>query len=75
MLGAELRKAREAAGLTQEELAFQARVSRNYISLLELDQKSPTVQTLLRVAKAMGVRASALLARVEDEMQRRPARR
>ena len=65
MLGSEIRKARQKAGLTQEELAFRADVSRNYISLMELEQKSPTVQTLLKVADALGVKASQLIARVE----------
>ncbi|MGA3065261.1 MAG: helix-turn-helix transcriptional regulator [Tepidisphaeraceae bacterium] len=65
VLGAELRKARLAAGLTQEQLAFKAGVSRNYVSLLELDAKSPTVQTLTRICKAIHVKPSALLARSE----------
>lgn len=65
MLGEEIRKARIAAGLTQEELAFRAKVSRNYVSLLELDRKSPTLAVLLRLSKAMGVKASKLLARIE----------
>lgn len=65
MLGKELRKARIAAGLTQEELAFKADVSRNYVSLLELELKSPTLQMLLRICKALGVRASTIIARVE----------
>ncbi|WP_428306231.1 helix-turn-helix domain-containing protein [Lacipirellula sp.] len=65
MLGSAIRKARQKAGLTQEELAFRADVSRNYISLLELEQKSPTVQTLLKVANALGVKASQLVAQVE----------
>lgn len=64
-LGDELRKARLAAGMTQEQLAFEADVSRNYVSLLELGEKSPTVQTLLRICKALGVKASRLIARVE----------
>jgi transcriptional regulator with XRE-family HTH domain len=67
VLGAELRKARLAAQLTQEELAFRAGVSRNYISLLELDEKSPTVQTLFRVAKALNIRASKLIQNVENQ--------
>jgi transcriptional regulator with XRE-family HTH domain len=64
-LGEELRKSRLAAGLTQEELAFKADISRNYVSLLELGEKSPTVQILLRICKALGVRASTIIARVE----------
>jgi transcriptional regulator with XRE-family HTH domain len=65
MLGQELRKAREAAGLTQEELSFRAGVDRSYISLLEHDRKSPTVDTLLRLCNALGVSASRLIARIE----------
>lgn len=64
-LGDELRKARMAAGLTQEELAFKADISRNYVSLLELGEKSPTVQLFLRLCKALGVKGSTLIARIE----------
>lgn len=64
-LGEELRTARTGAGLTQEELAFRAGLDRAYISQLENDHKSPTVDTLVRLCTALGVRASVLLARVE----------
>lgn len=65
LLGEQLRKARLKAGLTQEELAFQADISRNYVSLLELNEKSPTVQTLLRICKALGVKPSNIIAKIE----------
>lgn len=64
-LGSELNKARLSAGLTQEELAFKADVSRNYISLLERDEKSPTVKLLLRICRALGTKASTIVARIE----------
>ncbi|VTT97972.1 xre family transcriptional regulator : Uncharacterized protein OS=Pseudomonas aeruginosa 148 GN=L999_07555 PE=4 SV=1: HTH_31 [Gemmataceae bacterium] len=64
-LGAELRRARTDAGLTQEEVARAAKLDRAYISLLENDRKSPTVDTLVRLCRALGVTASAVLARVE----------
>lgn len=66
MLGDELRKAREAAGLTQEKLAFAAGLDRTYISQLEHDKKSPTLDALFRLCKALGVRASEVIARVEQ---------
>jgi transcriptional regulator with XRE-family HTH domain len=75
VLGDELRKARIAAGLTQEDLAFRSKLSRNYVSLLELNEKSPTFDTLTRLCQALGVRASVLIAiveREEDKQQRRP---
>ena len=65
MLGRELQKSREAAGLTQEELAFLAKVDRTYISQLENDRKSPTVEVLLRLCHAMKTQASEIIARIE----------
>ena len=35
--------------------------------MLELNEKSPTVEVLLRIAKALGVKASALIAAIEDQ--------
>ena len=67
MLGEELRTARTEAGLTQEELAFEAEISRNYVSLLELNQKSPKVDVLFRVCEAMGISAAELIGRVEQK--------
>lgn len=65
MLGSELRKAREAAGMSQETLAFEAGVHRTYISLLERDLKSPTLKVLFRICRALDISASELVARVE----------
>jgi transcriptional regulator with XRE-family HTH domain len=70
MLGDEIRKVRLAANLTQEDLAFEAGISRNYVSLLELNQKSPTVDVLFRIARALGIRASNLIAAVEKNVTR-----
>ena len=64
-IGEEIRKARQEAGLTQEQLGFEAGISRQYVSLLELEQKSPTLDVLLRLCKAMGVSAGTIVKRVE----------
>ena len=65
MLGAELRKAREEAEMTQEELSFAAEIDRTYVSQLERNLKSPTVDTLFRICDALGIAASDLISRVE----------
>jgi transcriptional regulator with XRE-family HTH domain len=65
MLGEELRTARLAAGLTQEAPAVRAGLDRAYISLLEHDRKSPTLDTLFRLCKALGISAAGIVARVE----------
>lgn len=64
-LGDELRRARRAAGLTQEKLAVAAKVDRGYISELENDHQSPTVDMLYRLCAVLGVRPSELLTRFE----------
>ena len=66
MLGKELKRVREAAGLSQERLAFAAGVHRTYISLLERDKKSPTLNVLFRICKALKISAAELVARVEQ---------
>jgi transcriptional regulator with XRE-family HTH domain len=66
MLKDELRRARTDAGMTQEDLSFAAEVDRTYISELENGHKSPTVDLLFRICGALKIRASEMLARVED---------
>jgi transcriptional regulator with XRE-family HTH domain len=67
MLGDELRRRRKTAGFSQERLADKAGIDRTYVSLLERNVQSPTVDMLIRLCRTMGVRASEVLARVEDE--------
>ena len=68
MLGEELRKAREAAGLTQKALSFDAEIDRTCISQLENDKKSPTLETVFRLCDVLGIEASELISRVERSM-------
>jgi transcriptional regulator with XRE-family HTH domain len=75
VIGEEIRKARKAAGLSQEELGFRSKLSRNYVSMIELNQSSPTVDTLIRMCHAMGVRASKLIAKIDRGAQPRQSRR
>ena len=70
MLGDELRKTRCRAGLSQEELALRAGISREYVSILERNKKSPTVATLVRVCKALGVPAWQVMRKVESHSGR-----
>ncbi|MAT38596.1 MAG: transcriptional regulator [Ectothiorhodospiraceae bacterium] len=70
MIGDELRKARQAKEMSQEELAHRAKISRNYVSLLELGQKSPTVDMLMRICAALGISAGELLLKVEGKKRR-----
>jgi transcriptional regulator with XRE-family HTH domain len=63
--GQVLRKHRLAAGLSQEQLGLDAEVQRNFISLIETGQNQPTVTTVFKLAVALGVKASKLIAETE----------
>ena len=65
--GAALRRMRLAAGMTQEHLGFEAGIQRNFISLIELGQNQPTISTIARLARALGIKASELVAEAERE--------
>lgn len=65
ILGGILRRGRVDAGLTQEALAHAAGVDRTYVSMLENGKASPTVETLLRLCREMGIRASDVVSELE----------
>jgi transcriptional regulator with XRE-family HTH domain len=56
----------------QEQFSFRAGLSRQYISLLELNQKSPTLNTLFLICDALDVSATSFVRRVEAERKRKP---
>jgi transcriptional regulator with XRE-family HTH domain/Zn-dependent peptidase ImmA (M78 family) len=51
IVGTKIRKLREDMGLTQEELANSVGLSSEFISLLELGRRSPSLESLSRIAK------------------------
>ncbi|HEV8642378.1 MAG TPA: helix-turn-helix transcriptional regulator [Methylomirabilota bacterium] len=57
-----MRDLRDRAKLTQEELAKRAKVSRSYLAALEAGhRKNPSIDTLKRLARALGVPVTELL--------------
>lgn len=67
--GRVLRRLRKQAGLTQEQLGFEADVARNYISLMERGKRQPTLTTLIVLARPLKCRASHLVALVESAIE------
>lgn len=67
VVGRRIRALRKAAGLSQDDLAAKAAMSRVFLSEVERGRKTPSLETLERLGRVMGV---ALKAFVEDS--RRP---
>ena len=56
-----VRTMRKAAGLSQEQLAYEADIDRTYISQVERRQRNLTISVLGRIAKALGTTPDKLL--------------
>ena len=69
--GAVLREARSSAGLSQEELAFQADVDRTFVGLLENAKRQPSISVLFAVASALGLAPETLVERTRKRMTKR----
>jgi len=68
VIGQEIRKARLKAGMTQEDLASKAKLTREYVSLLELDKRMPTLSVFVRICRSLGISAPDLLSKIEDSL-------
>jgi transcriptional regulator with XRE-family HTH domain len=61
VIGANIRRLRKAAGLSQEALAAEAGIDMRYLGGIERGQENPTVAVLVGIAKVLGVHPSLLL--------------
>lgn len=67
--GIVLREFRTGSGRSQEALAHDAGLDRTYISLLELGQRSPTLDTIIPLCTALNI-SIVLLAERMDRLMR-----
>lgn len=63
--GANLKRARQRAEVSQERLALDAKVDRAAISVYENGGREPNLRTVLKLALKLGVRPASLLAGIE----------
>lgn len=69
-IGSTLRKAREEAGYTQTELGEAAGIHRTYLSDLERDRKSPTLDVFVRICRALKISPTEMMANLERANRR-----
>lgn len=64
-LGRAIREVRTERGVSQEGLADQAGMHRTYVGGIERGERNPSYRNIVKLAVALGVQPSELLARAE----------
>lgn len=70
MIGERIKRAREAAGFNQRELAKMAGITAMAISKYEREESTPSSGVLLALSKALGVRTEYFFRHTEVEIGR-----
>ena len=66
-LPVELTKLREARGLSKNELSVRTGLARSFITTLEQGGAAPSVESLGRIAFALGISPGEILKRAEQQ--------
>lgn len=66
-IGAKLKELRVLKGLTQEELADRAELSKGFISQLERDLTSPSIATLMDILQCLGTTIGEFFTEAPEE--------
>lgn len=69
IFGKVLRELRDGNGVSQEKLAEYCDLDRTYISLLERGLRQPTITTIFKLANALNISPSQLIAKVEQQVK------
>lgn len=65
-IGSKIKALRVTIGLTQEELADRAELSKGFISQLERDLTSPSIATLADILQCLGISISEFFSEAEE---------
>ena len=65
-----LRRYRDAAGLSQQELVNRVGISKGFYSSLEIGKRAPSIDMLVRIAMALDVRPGDMLEAMVREAEK-----
>jgi transcriptional regulator with XRE-family HTH domain len=64
--GQVVKEARQAQKLSQEELAFNAGLNRNYVADIEKGRRKPSIISIFSLAKGLGLTPQVLISRTDQ---------
>ena len=67
-IGNRIKKLRSDIDLSQEKLSYKCNLHRTYIGAIERGEKSPTIETLIKITAALDISLSEFLKDFEKEI-------
>ena len=71
IVGQVLQRFREQKKQSQELVSGFAGIGRTHLSAIERGERKPTLDTFFKIADALGVKPSVIMAAIEEEMQKK----
>ena len=73
-VGKAIRDLRKEKGISQDVLSGFAGIARTHLTMIENGTKQANFETLWKIALALDIRPSELVARIEEEIENHPRR-
>lgn len=70
IVGSVIQSIRESRNQSQELVSGLAGIGRTHLSAIERGQRKPTLETFCRISEAMNMKPSALLAAIEEALEK-----
>ena len=67
-IGYVIQHIRESKHMSQELVSGFAGIGRTHLSAIERGERKPTLETFFKIAAALGMKASVLMAEIEKEI-------
>ena len=70
VVGQVIQKLREQKKQSQELVSGFAGIGRTHLSAIERGQRKPTLNTLFKIAEALDIKPSIIVAAIEEELEK-----
>ena len=70
LVGQVIQSKREQKKLSQEVVSGLAGIGRTHLSAIERGERKPTLETFFKIAEALNIRPSILMAEIESELEK-----
>ena len=70
IVGQVIQRKREQKKLSQEVISGLAGIGRTHLSAIERGERKPTLETFFKIAEALNIRTSVLMAEIEGELNK-----